>query len=346
MKAVNKMVSQNVGPLVSIIMPLYNAEKYLSSAIESILHQTYFNFELIIIDDGSSDGSAEICKEYVPKDSRVRYYFEENSGICAARNLGLSYVNGEYIAFCDDDDEYDKDLLKDNIECLIKSGADLVKFGRRILHAGDSKDGWEETFQIPEGEYTKEEIEKNFAELEFKGSFMFVWDAIYKKSLLTVDEGIISFDTSFTSGYEDVDLNLRIISRIKKIIVRNQIYYTHFMRAENSTSLKYSKAKLDGLFKTVERTDRLCFDFYKPKAQIEDDEFTLEGLGEKIYQCLRLLSSKDCTLTNKEKKEYFKKFYQLKSMQLTFQKQRSKRPNKRTGLGFSCIYFLRKKLMG
>ena len=338
------MILQNVGPLVSIIMPLYNAEKYISSAIESILHQTYFNFELIIIDDGSSDGSADICKSYALKDHRIRYYFEENSGICAARNLGLLYAKGEYIAFCDDDDEYDKDLLKDNLEILIQSDADLVKFGREIKHLGGTDDGWTETFDIPEGEYANNQIRKNFAELEFKGAFMFVWDSIFMKSLLTVNDGIISFDTSFTSGYEDVDFNLRLVPKIHKLIVRSKIYYTHFMRTENSTSLKYSKAKLDGLMKTVRMSDNISLLFALDHADVEnidaaekmltdnnmaiskllDNAFILDGLGEKIYQCLMLLLSEACDLSKQEKLLYLKMFMELKSINIAFSKAAKK----------------------
>lgn len=355
------MISQNVGPLVSIIMPLYNAEKYISSAIESILHQTYFNFELIIIDDGSSDGSADICKNYAAKDKRIRYYFEENSGICAARNLGLLYAKGEYLAFCDDDDEYDKDLLKDNLELLIQSDADLVKFGREIKHLGGTDDGWTETFGIPEGEYSQSEMRKNFSELEFKGTFMFVWDSIFKKSLLAVNDGIISFDTSFTSGYEDVDFNLRLVPKIKKLIVRNKIYYTHFMRMENSTSLKYSKAKLDGLMKTVRMSDSISLLFTIENADIEnidnssqkfltdkssalsklsDDAFILDSLGEKIYQCLMLLLSEKCDLSKQEKLSYLKSFMELKSMQIDFSKeakQSAKQQNKYRYLLYSLL---------
>ena len=88
----------------SIIMPVYNSEKYLSECIKSILRQTYNNFELIIIDDGSTDNSSHICDEFAILDSRIKVYHKKNEGVSAARNDGLKYVSGDYLMFVDSDD--------------------------------------------------------------------------------------------------------------------------------------------------------------------------------------------------------------------------------------------------
>ena len=88
---------------ISIIMPVYNSEKYIEKTINSILSQSYSNFELLLIDDGSKDESGMICDKYAAKDERVRVVHKKNEGICATRNVGLSMARGEYIAFCDND---------------------------------------------------------------------------------------------------------------------------------------------------------------------------------------------------------------------------------------------------
>ena len=98
--------------MVSVIIPVYNAEKYLHKCIESILVQTYADYELLLINDGSKDNSGAICEEYATKDSRVRVFHKENGGASAARNCGLDNAIGEYICFIDADDWVDKDYLE------------------------------------------------------------------------------------------------------------------------------------------------------------------------------------------------------------------------------------------
>ena len=90
--------------LISIVVPIYNVENYLGMCLDSIHHQTYENFECLLIDDGSPDKSAEICKEYVAKDSRFRYFKKENGGVSSARNFGIDIANGDFVAFVDGDD--------------------------------------------------------------------------------------------------------------------------------------------------------------------------------------------------------------------------------------------------
>lgn len=109
-------------------MPVYNSEKYISKTIDSILSQSYTEFELLLIDDGSQDMSGKICDEYARKDARVKVVHKKNEGICATRNRGLKIATGKYIAFCDNDDIYMDNLLKDNLELALKYDADVVLF--------------------------------------------------------------------------------------------------------------------------------------------------------------------------------------------------------------------------
>ena len=124
---------------ISIIMPVYNSEKYISKTIDSILSQSYTEFELLLIDDGSQDMSGKICDEYARKDARVKVVHKKNEGICATRNRGLKIATGKYIAFCDNDDIYMDNLLKDNLELALKYDADVVRFSRRMTTIRDDK---------------------------------------------------------------------------------------------------------------------------------------------------------------------------------------------------------------
>ena len=110
---------------ISIIVPVYNSEKYLPETAQSILKQSFSDFELILVDDGSKDGSGKICDQLAAKDTRIKVIHKTNGGICSARNAGLKEAAGEYIAFCDNDDIYLPGLLEDNYALAKKYDADV-----------------------------------------------------------------------------------------------------------------------------------------------------------------------------------------------------------------------------
>ena len=106
--------------MVSCIIPVYNTEKYLPRCIESVLAQTFVDWEMLLIDDGSTDASGSICDEYAAKDERIRVFHKENGGISSARNVGLNYAQGEWIFFVDSDDS----LPKTSLESLLSRSSD------------------------------------------------------------------------------------------------------------------------------------------------------------------------------------------------------------------------------
>lgn len=115
-------------PVVSIIVPVFNTGQYLSQCIESILSQSYCSFELLLIDDGSTDESGAICDEYAKKDSRIRVFHKENGGVSSARNLGLDHASGEWIYFVDSDDQVLPGGLQTMVDC-ISNDVDIVLAG-------------------------------------------------------------------------------------------------------------------------------------------------------------------------------------------------------------------------
>lgn len=113
--------------MVSIIVPVYNAERYLRYCIESILGQIYTNLEIILVDDGASDASPSICNEYAAKDNRITVIHQINGGIAKAQNTGLDAAHGEYIAFSDNDDILDTRNIEYLLHALLSTGADMSK---------------------------------------------------------------------------------------------------------------------------------------------------------------------------------------------------------------------------
>ena len=120
-------------PTISIIVPVYNSEKYLDACIDSILSQSFRDFELILVDDGSKDSSAQICDEYASQDTRVRVIHKANGGVSAARNDGLDIAKGEYITFIDSDDWVERESLS---TISNYRDYDIVFFSHRLVYEG------------------------------------------------------------------------------------------------------------------------------------------------------------------------------------------------------------------
>lgn len=115
-----------MGGKVSVIVPVYNVEKYLECCVESILHQTYNDLEILLIDDGSSDDSKAICDRMSERDGRIRVFHADHGGVSHARNIGLNNATGDYIAFCDSDDCMDANMIERMLEALLNENADTV----------------------------------------------------------------------------------------------------------------------------------------------------------------------------------------------------------------------------
>lgn len=124
-----------IKPLVSIIVPVYNVEKFIGRCLNSIIRQTYTNIEVIVVNDGSTDNSGKICDEFSTIDQRIKVIHKNNSGLSSARNKGLDNVSvhSKYILFVDSDDYINKDIIKDNLYVLQKGNADIVCFNRAIV---------------------------------------------------------------------------------------------------------------------------------------------------------------------------------------------------------------------
>lgn len=214
---------------ISVIMPVYNAKDYVGRAIESVLSQDFDSFELILVDDGSTDGSADICDEYAKKDTRIVIIHQKNAGTCAARNAALDVAKGKYITFCDHDDEYLPHLLRDNYELIEKEGADVLQFSiNRIYVAQQSK--------ILEQRLNNEvfffsDLWKNYPIVRLKDNFVDVWNHLYRRNVI----GELRFRTQFNHGMEDQCFNLEILPRIKKsLVLSSGVYYNHYLYTNSS----------------------------------------------------------------------------------------------------------------
>jgi len=144
--------------MFSIIVPIYNVEEYLEKCIDSILAQTYENFELILVDDGSPDNCPQICDEYAKKDKRIKVIHKENGGLVSARNIGIKNAIGDYICYVDGDDWIVSNFLKDINEVILSNeNIDIVIFNMRRIYSDYTQNI---EFYVEEGLYNKERLEK------------------------------------------------------------------------------------------------------------------------------------------------------------------------------------------
>ena len=138
---------------VSIIIPVYNVEKYLPQCLDSVLSQTFKDLEVLVVDDGSTDKSGRICDEYAAADSRIRVFHTENRGLSAARNYGLDRCNGEYVAFLDSDDWLEEKAIRLLVEAILSESADIAVCGHYVEWIDHSEVGMASmSSRVPQGD--------------------------------------------------------------------------------------------------------------------------------------------------------------------------------------------------
>lgn len=222
---------------VSVIIPVYNAEKYLSKCIDSILNQTLSDLELILVDDGSPDNSGAICDEYAIKDSRVKVFHQKNGGVCSARNKGLSMATGEYISFVDSDDYLECNALEELYNDIITHNAD-VSCG---LMVGDSNQG---VSNLKNGVYEVWSGSDAIKEALLDNRFTYSSCAkLYKRALLN--------DIRFEEGrkiHEDSFFNFSVFLRKPTVVVRNIGIYNYVNNSESASHAEFSEKFFDILY--------------------------------------------------------------------------------------------------
>lgn len=174
-------------PKLSVIIPVYNAEKFLSRCVESIINQTFQDLEIILVNDGSTDNSLTICHEFASKDKRIKVIDKKNEGSGPTRNVGIGIARGDYLAFPDSDDRMELDAYESCIKIIEDSNVDLLVFGMKTEVYTDSLNRVERIVldEIPEREYyTPEEFRNNWAWLYQKMDMGSPCNKIYKKSII------------------------------------------------------------------------------------------------------------------------------------------------------------------
>lgn len=225
---------------ISVIVPVYNVESYLKKCLDSILEQSYTNLEVILINDGSTDLSGQICEEYSRKDKRIKLFHQTNQGLSAARNEGIKQSTGEILSFIDSDDYVNKDFYKLMILTMEKYDADIVQCGfekvdensRKINKTVDFSELSED--EIYEGENTLDKLySRNYVET------VIMCNKLYKTHLF--------YNIKFPVGklHEDEFTTFRLLDRAKKMVIIDAKLYYYYQRADSITHKKFNVKRLD-----------------------------------------------------------------------------------------------------
>ena len=221
----------NNSVLISVIMPIYNSERYLRQAIESVLGQTYENLELILVNDGSPDSSAQICKDYAERDSRVVFIDKENGGVSSARNAGLDAASGNYVGFVDADDVIHADMYEYLLKNAEKHGADITQCAAILVDKEHKSVLWQgkrnSLTAMPDG--NKKSMPSQLS--------VTVWNKIYKKEILAG----VRFDSRYPIG-EDLRFNLEAILAARSVLTLREAKYEYIQR-DNSACYRAPSEK-------------------------------------------------------------------------------------------------------
>ena len=214
--------------IISVIVPVYNVEKYLRRCLNSILSQTVTSIEVILVDDGSTDSSGSICDEYASKDNRITVIHQRNYGVSVARNTGLSIAHGEYIGFCDPDDFIAPEMYEVMLSAFTPD-IDLVICGYNYYNEEYQKDESRD-YQIKENEIIdNEELWKRLSDMPPTIRHGVV-NKLFRRELLSN----LYFDNNLKSS-EDLDFLLQYISKIQTSIVVNRPLYQNLVREGSAT---------------------------------------------------------------------------------------------------------------
>lgn len=213
--------------MVSIIVPIYNAEKYISRCVESILGQSYHDFELILIDDGSTDLSLGLCKAFAQKDPRVRVVHQINKGVSSARNLGIRHAHGEYIGFVDIDDYIDKDMLKKMVFQIQNTEAEIIVCDSVAISAGRNVE-LETISALPGSKILEKSSMQPKILLELAGA---VWRCFYSTDLIRKNNIIFPRGLKIS---EDRIFNLYAMGYAKRIAYLKEALYYRTLNEESA----------------------------------------------------------------------------------------------------------------
>lgn len=257
--------------LVSIVVPIYNVEKYLPECIDSIIDQTYKNIEIILVNDGSTDNCGKICDEYAPKDERIKVIHKENGGLSDARNCGIDIANGEYIAFIDSDDYVSEEYIEQLYNAIIENNTKISQCNlTKVTDTNEEikKIGYNENARIKSG-YDM-----------IKDLYTGHWENIIACNKLYCKELFEKLRYPFGKIHEDEFTTYKILYDVDNVAIVQEYLYKYRQNENSITREKFKLKRLDLLTAYEERLK-----FFAQKAEKELYDLSLVAYLGKIVEC-------------------------------------------------------------
>lgn len=272
--------------LISVIVPVYNVERYVETCLKSIANQTYSNIEVVIIDDGSPDDSVNICREFCEKDSRFHLYSKKNGGLSSARNFGLRYIHGDYTIFVDSDDTIMPNMFEELVSRM-KEGVDVVCCGiRRVRQDGSHIDTFTKSITNPVCSGVALRSMLRSEGIQIGAYSKLVRTNLIQNNDIRFEEGVI---------HEDLLYTVSVLDAARQIVITGLPLYNYYSRAGSITHSSFSPRKMIVLdhLKTLEDFIQLHYPQLTPDVwEYESNDLwhlTLEashGNGYKKYPVL------------------------------------------------------------
>lgn len=254
---------------ISVIVPVYNVEKYLKRCVESIIAQTYRNIEIILVNDGSTDNSPKICDEFALMDSRIKVIHKKNEGVSAARNTGIVISTGQFIAFCDSDDWLDVDMLSYLYQLMKKTSCEIASCP--VWYDYDDKKRNSSELLNKEKIYNAKEA---IIELH-KGRYLhhWVWNNLFKRELIEKQR----FSCKLSLG-EDYVFMCKALDKCNGIIVGSKPKYHYFQRQSSVCNAGYTYKNYQSLL-MYNQYRKYFIEKYPEYVNIFDAHFILEEMA-------------------------------------------------------------------
>lgn len=270
-----------MNPLISVIVPIYNVEKYLARCVDSIVNQTYKNLEIILVDDGSPDLCPQMCDDYAEKDSRIKVVHKKNGGLSDARNAGMAVSTGEYISFIDSDDYVSDDFFECLMNVMNKENSDIAECSVVKFYEDNRFDEFSDDLSVKTYD-TQDAMSALIAENPFH---QHVWNKLYKTELVK--------DIPYAVGKlnEDEFWTYQVFGRANKVSKLNKTMYYYFQRNSSIMGVGYNIRRLDALEGKANRQKYIENNFPELSTQAKID---LYGSCMFAYQSvLKFMSGAD-----------------------------------------------------
>ncbi|MCP3030057.1 glycosyltransferase [Halobacillus sp. A1] len=257
-------------PCISVIVPIYNVERYLPACLNSILAQTFTNFELILINDGSEDRCGEICDSFSERDNRIKVIHQKNSGVSHARNEGLKVAKGDYIAFVDPDDTIEPSMYEVMYSVACENEADMTVCRIKTLNLFTGTESKSSIYEGKEKVLSQNDIKNKIIPLILNNKTVSLSSSVnklYKKSIFDLYN--VKFE-EHKSHSEDVRLNLKILPHIDRLVYVDEALYNYFIRRNNSLTQVFREDLYDYISDNRKLLIKMCKEYSSPQKLIKN----------------------------------------------------------------------------